>query len=53
MAAPPLEYRIADCIYGGHRIAAVVGRDRVTGCQFHPDKSGDVGLRILKQFLMQ
>jgi glutamine amidotransferase len=53
MAAPPLEYRIADCIYGGHRIAAVVGRDRVTGCQFHPEKSGDVGLRILKQFLMQ
>ncbi len=53
MAVPPQEYRIADCIYGGHRISAVVGRGRVTGCQFHPEKSGDVGLRMLKQFLIQ
>lgn len=44
-------HRIADCVYGGHRVAAVIGRDRVTGCQFHPEKSGDVGLRILRRFL--
>lgn len=45
------EYRIADCIYGGNRIAAVVGKANVIGCQFHPEKSGEVGLKILKQFL--
>lgn len=46
-------HRIADCSYGGISIAAVIGRDNIFGCQFHPEKSGDVGLRILKQFLLQ
>jgi glutamine amidotransferase len=44
-------HRIADCLYGEHRIAAVIGRDRITGCQFHPEKSGAVGLKVLKRFL--
>lgn len=43
--------RIADCQYGGLQIAAVVGSDKVIGCQFHPEKSGDVGLRILRGFM--
>ena len=43
--------RIADCIYGGRRISAVVGRDNVMGCQFHPEKSGQVGLSVLSRFL--
>jgi len=43
-------HRITDCLYGGHRIPAVIGRDRITGCQFHPEKSGEVGLRILRRF---
>lgn len=42
--------RIADCLYGGHRIAAVIRRGHITGCQFHPEKSGEVGLNILKRF---
>jgi glutamine amidotransferase len=44
------EHRIADCIYGGHKIAAIISRENVTGCQFHPEKSGDVGLKILRRF---
>lgn len=44
------DHRIADCIYGGNRIPAVIGRDRITGCQFHPEKSGEVGLKILRRF---
>lgn len=44
-------HRIADCVYGGHRIAAVIGRDNMIGCQFHPEKSGETGLGILKRFL--
>ena len=43
--------RIADCFYGGHKISAVVGRKNVMGCQFHPEKSGEVGLSVLRRFL--
>lgn len=45
-------HHLADCIYGGNPVTAVVMRDNVVGCQFHPEKSGDVGLRILKRFMM-
>lgn len=45
--------RVADAIYGGHRISAVVTKDRITGCQFHPEKSGEVGLKILRRFISQ
>jgi glutamine amidotransferase len=47
-AAP--EHRIADCEYGGIRIPAVIGHGQITGCQFHPEKSGEVGLKILRRF---
>jgi glutamine amidotransferase len=54
MAVPAVpENRIADCLYGGHRIASVIGRGRVIGCQFHPEKSGEVGLAILRKFIQQ
>ena len=41
---------IAYCVYGDHKIAAVIGRNKITGCQFHPEKSGEVGLEILRHF---
>ena len=44
-------HRIADCLYDGIRIAAVVAHANVMGCQFHPEKSGAVGLEILRNFL--
>jgi glutamine amidotransferase len=37
--------------YGGTTIAAIVQEDNVVGCQFHPEKSGPVGLEVLKNFL--
>ncbi len=40
---------IADTEYGADLTAAVASGN-VCGCQFHPEKSGDVGLKILKAF---
>jgi glutamine amidotransferase len=41
---------LAHCIFGGHRVAAVIRNGQVIGCQFHPEKSGKVGLTLLKNF---
>ncbi len=43
--------RLADCIYGGHRICAVVQRGNLMASQFHPERSGEVGLALLHRFL--
>ena len=44
-------HRIADCLYGGVSISAAIGRENIFGCQFHPEKSGEVGLTVLRRFL--
>ena len=46
-------HRIADCLYGDMLVSAAIGRGNVFGCQFHPEKRGDVGLEVLKRFLAQ
>ena len=43
--------RLADSPYGGRSICAAALRGSVMGTQFHPEKSGPVGLSILKAFL--
>lgn len=45
----PDEYIIAETDYG-YRFTAAVAKDNVYGLQFHPEKSGDVGLDMLKNF---
>ena len=45
----PEKYIGAVCEYGAAVTAAVMNGN-VYGCQFHPEKSGPVGLRILKAF---
>ena len=52
MASPEnSEDRLADALYGGHKISAVIAKGNTTGCQFHPEKSGEVGLKILRNFV--
>ncbi|MDR2606655.1 MAG: imidazole glycerol phosphate synthase subunit HisH [Oscillospiraceae bacterium] len=34
----------------GEEVTAIVSKGNLYGCQFHPEKSGDVGLRIYKNF---
>ena len=54
MANPTIEKNcIADYSYGSQKIPAVIQKDQITGCQFHPEKSGAVGLKILLRFLRQ
>ncbi|HBB52566.1 MAG TPA: imidazole glycerol phosphate synthase subunit HisH [Legionellales bacterium] len=43
--------RLADCRYGDFNISAAVSHQNIYGCQFHPEKSGQVGLNIIKGFL--
>lgn len=48
-AETPAEYVIATTDYGVE-LTAAVQKDNVYGCQFHPEKSSEVGLSILKAF---
>lgn len=34
----------------GIRVPAIVGKNKIYGIQFHPEKSGDTGMKILKAF---
>lgn len=43
-------YLAATASYGVN-VAAIVNKDNVYGCQFHPEKSGEKGLKILEAFL--
>jgi glutamine amidotransferase len=49
-AAPVVEATVAVTTYGAP-FSAAIERDRIAAVQFHPEKSGDIGLRILKNWL--
>jgi glutamine amidotransferase len=49
--AAPVTGETAALTVHGEPFASVVQRGQVAGVQFHPEKSGDVGLRILRNFV--
>lgn len=44
-------HRLADCDYNGQRVSAVIKSGNIYGTQFHPEKSGPLGLQILRNFI--
>jgi glutamine amidotransferase len=44
------EHVLATVPYG-HNYAAIIGRENIWGTQFHPEKSGAFGFKILENFL--
>ncbi len=43
--------RLADCDYNGHLLCAALKSENLYGCQFHPEKSGQYGLKIINEFI--
>ena len=47
------DYSIANFRYANMKFPACVQKGNVYGCQFHPEKSGETGLKILRNFISQ
>jgi len=46
------QHVVAECEYEGRRLCAAVCDKNVIGVQFHPERSGKAGLRLLERFLL-
>jgi glutamine amidotransferase len=45
--------QLAYCKYGGVEICSAVQKENIIGTQFHPEKSGQIGLEILKELITE
>jgi len=48
--APVSDYSLASCDYG-QSFSAAIGKDNFQGVQFHPERSGEAGAQLLKNFI--
>jgi len=46
-----VQTRLADVFYGGHNLCAAVQKNNIMATQFHPERSGKLGLDIIRQFI--
>ncbi|GAA5140056.1 imidazole glycerol phosphate synthase subunit HisH [Thalassotalea piscium] len=49
-AAPVSEFTVASCEYGT-KFSAAIAKDNFIGCQFHPERSSELGSKIINNFL--
>ena len=49
-AVPSTPYAVADCVYK-EPFTAIVQKNNIYGMQFHPEKSAETGMLLLKNFL--
>jgi glutamine amidotransferase len=47
------DHLLATYDFGGHAVTAAIRRGNITGFQFHPEKSANVGLAIMGKFVAQ
>ena len=50
-AHPDPRHRLADIDFAGTAASAAIVAGSIAGCQFHPEKSGEVGLAIVDAFV--
>lgn len=43
-------YRLGQTDYAGSKFASVIGKDNLFATQFHPERSGRIGLKLLENF---
>ncbi len=46
----PAEYSFAETTYGSQTFTGLIGKDNLVASQFHQEKSGEVGLAMMKNF---
>ena len=51
MLPKDFSYVLATTRFGKDEFCSVLAKDTIYGCQFHPERSGEVGLAMYKQFL--
>ncbi|MEK7218550.1 MAG: imidazole glycerol phosphate synthase subunit HisH, partial [Patescibacteria group bacterium] len=44
-------HTLSTTLYGGLRFPSTIGKGKIIGCQFHPEKSAREGLRIIENFV--
>jgi glutamine amidotransferase len=47
------KHEIANCTYNNTKICSIIKKDNIIATQFHPEKSGKVGLRLLENILLE
>ena len=52
VVVPDDEYNILSITeYGGYEFCSAVKKDNIYGTQFHPEKSGKIGLKVIENFI--
>jgi imidazole glycerol-phosphate synthase subunit HisH len=45
------EHTISKTEYANHLFCSILKKNNILGCQFHPERSGNIGLQFLKNFI--